>query len=143
MNVVCEAGNLTRDPELRNGDGWQIATFAIAVQRRYKNQKTGQYEADFFECKAINSTAEFIGKHFKKGMRIEIVGHLQNEKWTNKDGQERRRDVIFVDSVSFGGSRGSGEQTASTPKAESTPQTQKADDFMDIPDGMESELPFN
>lgn len=145
MNVVCMAGNLARDPETKSGDDWQITSFAIAVQRRYKNRDTGKFDADFFECKANNSTAKFIAEHFIKGMRIEITGHLQNEKWTNKEGQERQRDVIFVDTASFAGSgaKSSGKHTTAAHKAESAPQTKKDDSFVDVPEGLSEELPFN
>lgn len=103
MNKVILMGRLTRDPEVRqssNGD-FNITRFSIAVDRRFQR---GQ--ADFFNCVAFRSTADFVSKWFEKGRMIAIVGSLQNNKYTDKDGNERTATDIVVDEAYFAGSKG-------------------------------------
>ena len=125
MNKVILMGRLTRDPEVRqsqNGD-LNITRFSIAVDRRFQK---GQ--ADFFNCVAFRSTADFISKWFEKGRMIAVVGSLQNSKYTDKDGNERTATDIVVDEAYFAGSKsdsaagGNGGFGQSRPQADDAPQ---------------------
>jgi single-strand DNA-binding protein len=102
MNNINMIGNLGRDPQI-NAAG-TMASFSLAVKRQYKDQQSGEYKTDWFNCKAFNKTAELIHKHFFKGSQIAFSGRLQNNHY-EKDGQMVYRDEIHVDSVTFIGQK--------------------------------------
>lgn len=102
MNKVIMVGNLTKDPEVRYSTGENkiaIASFSIAVSRRIKRE--GAPDADFFNCTAFGKTGEFVEKYFRKGMKAGIVGRIENESWTDKEGQKRTGTKIMVEEVEF------------------------------------------
>ena len=139
MNKVIQIGRLTRDPEIRysntaNGQTC-IAKWSIAVDRRFKRE--GQPDADFFNCQAFGKTAEFIEKYLKKGSKIAIEGSLQNNNW-EKDGVKHYDIVINVEQVEFAESKNAGTAPAAPVP---TPATD-ADGFMQVPEGLDDELPF-
>lgn len=128
MNRLEIIGRLTRDPEVRVTQDGQttIARFGIAVDRRGKDQK-----ADFFNVTAFNKTAQFAEKYLKKGAKIAIGGHLQQDEYTNRDGQKVTAVIIIADEVEF--CEREQEQPATDPNG-----------FMTVPDNIDSEeLPFN
>lgn len=88
MNKVILMGNLTRDPEIRYSQGENslaIARFSIAVNRRFSRQ--GDTDTDFFNCTAFGKQAEFVEKYFKQGSRMLLTGRVQNDNYTNKNGE--------------------------------------------------------
>ena len=112
MNKVIEMGNLVADPELKQTQsGTAIATFTIAVNRRFKDTN-GNYITDFFNCVAWKGTAEHICKYFRKGKRILIMGELQNRSYEAQDGSKRTVTEINVAEAHFCGSKA--ETTAPT-----------------------------
>lgn len=132
MNVAVMAGRLTNDPEVRYSQaGKAVANFRIAVDRRFKRE--GQPDADFFNVVCFGKTAEFIEKYFRKGMKINLSGSLQNDSYPGKDGTERYITQIVADSVEFGESKG---------QADPAPAKPKVPDFVAVPDDLEQELPF-
>ena len=140
MNKCILVGRLTKDPETRvsQGDnGTTIARFSIAVNRRFKN-KEGVYEADFPNCVCYGKTAEFVDQYFKKGMAIGITGRLVTGSYTNKDGQKVYTTDVVVEEAEFVESKNS----SSSDNNQSAPAN-KNTDFMNIPNGIEEELPFN
>lgn len=144
MNKVILVARLCKDPEIRRTQGENagtIARFSVAVNRRFKNAE-GNYEADFPNCVAFGKTAEFIEKYFKKGMAIGITGRLQTSNYTNKDGAKVYTTDVVVEEAEFVESKNSGA-TASTSNAPSTANTPDPNGFMNIPDGIEEDLPFN
>ena len=144
MNKAIEIGRLTRDPDVRYTDGGtSIARFTLAVDRRFK--KPGEQEADFISCIAFGKTAEFIEKYFHQGSKIVVEGRIQTGSYTNKDGQKVYTTDVVVENVEFGESKGSG--AVSQPDG-SRPDPSQASSpfgngFMNIPDGIDEELPFN
>ena len=133
MNKVIMMGRLTKDPEIRYAQsGSAVAGFSIAVDRRFK--RDGEPDADFFNCSAFGKTAEFLEKYVHKGTKVVIEGRLQNDSYTNKDGQKVTATKILVDSMEFAESKQA--------SAENQPKAPEPDahGFMDIPDG--EELPF-
>lgn len=105
MNKVVLIGNLTREPEMRQTpQGTAVCNFSIAVQRRF--QVDGQPDADFINCTAWKSTAEFVCKHFSKGSPIAVCGSLQSRSWESPDGKRQYSTDVVVDEVSFCGSKG-------------------------------------
>jgi single-strand DNA-binding protein len=149
MNSVQLVGRFIRDPEVRYTDGGSsIARFNIAVDRRFKQE--GGQTADFIGCIAFGKTAEFIEKYFHQGNRIGLNGRIQTGSYTNKDGQKVYTTDVVVENVEFVESKASsgesngfdngGFQSSSRP----APTYASGDDgFMDIPDGIDEELPFN
>ena len=147
MNKVILMGRLTRDPEIRYSQGERstaVARYSLAVNRTFK--RDGDPDADFINCVAFGRQAEFAEKYFHKGIRIVITGRIQTGSYTNKDGVRVYTTDIVVEEQEFAESKAAASQNnnrgASQP---STPQSSTAasDGFMNIPDGLEDELPFN
>ena len=111
FNKVILGGRLTADPELRQTpQGISVTTFSIAVNRRFTKTNDGsQSTADFFNCTAWRSNAEFITRYFRKGNSICVVGTLQNRSWTDQQtGQKRYATDIIVDEANFVDSKETG-----------------------------------
>lgn len=137
MNSVQLTGRLTRDPEVRYTDGGlSIARFTLAVSRRFK-QDDGP-DADFIRCVAFGKTAEFIEKYFTQGRKMDLNGRIQTGSYTNQDGQKVYTTDIVVENVEFGESKASQENRA----AGQNHGAAVNDGFMDIPAGIDEELPF-
>lgn len=134
MNKVIMVGNLTKDPEVRYSTGENkiaIASFSIAVSRRIKRE--GAPEADFFNCTAFGKTGEFVEKYFRKGMKAGIVGRIENESWTDKEGQKRTGTKIMVEEVEFCEKK---QQT------EAKPVTEEDGSYDFRPTAADEDLPF-
>ena len=102
FNKVMLGGRLTADPELKQTQsGIPVASFSIAVNRRFGAKDGSQPQADFFNVTAWRATAEFVSRYFKKGSSIFVVGQLQNRSWTDTNGQKRYATDIKADEVSF------------------------------------------
>ena len=138
MNKVILMGRLTRDPDVRysqTDSNMAIARFSLAVDRRFKKQGD-TVTADFFNCTAFGKQAEFVEKYLKQGIKIVVTGRIQNDNYTNKEGQKVYSIQIMVEEIEFAESKaaGQGAQNNDMPPG---------DGFMNIPDGIENELPFN
>ena len=111
MNKVIMAGRLTKDPELRQTtSGVSVASFAIAVNRMYKNAD-GSRTADFFNCTAWRTTGEFVCRNFRKGDGIVLCGSIENRQYQDNNGHNRTATTIVVESVEFGQGRGGGQSS--------------------------------
>jgi single-strand DNA-binding protein len=100
MNKAILSGRISSDIELKNTpSGTSVCSFRLAVQRRFKNAD-GNYDADFIPCVAWRSNADFIGKYFKKGEPIELVGSIQTRTY-DKDGQKVYVTEVVVDESGF------------------------------------------
>lgn len=102
MNKVIMVGRLTRPPEVRYSMGagqTAVARFSLAVDRRWKRE--GEPEADFFTCTAFGKQAEFVEKYLRQGTKVVIVGHIQNDNYTNKEGQKVYSVQIIVEEIEF------------------------------------------
>lgn len=140
MNNVSLVGRLTRDPEIRYTDGGlSIARFSLAVDRRFKTE--GQPQADFPNCVAFGKTAEFIEKYFSKGQKMGLVGRIQTGSYAKDDGTTVYTTDVVAENVEFVESKSSsGGQVDYGPQF--TPSS-IGDGFMNVPDGIDEELPFN
>lgn len=139
MNKVILMGNLTRDPEIRYTQGEKtmaIARFSLAINRRFS--RDGETNVDFFNCTAFGKQAEFVEKYFRQGSRMLLVGRIQNDNYTNKNGDKVYSVQIMADEIEFAERKQAGGNNNSEPE-----QKQDDDDFMEIPENIESELPFN
>ena len=138
MNKVLMCGRLTRDPDVRYGDNQKaVARFSLAVDRRFV--RDGDPTADFFNCTAFGKTAEVVEKYVTKGTKLIITGRIQNDNYTNKDGQTVYSVQILVDELEFAESKRSSE--GSSQQAETQVESASGG-FMNIPAGIDDELPF-
>lgn len=139
MNKVILMGRLTRDPEVRMSGDTAVARFSLAVDRRFK--KDGEQTADFINCVAFGKTGEFIEKYGRKGTKFVVEGRIQTGSYTNKDGQKVYTTDVVVEQIEFAESKASADgNTASNTSNSNTPTDTS---FMDIPDSIDEELPFN
>ena len=132
MNKVILMGRLTKDVETRYSGETAIARYTLAVDRKYK--KDGEATADFINCVAFGKSGEFAEKYLKKGMKIAITGRIQTGSY-DKDGTKVYTTDIVVEEHEFCESKG---QSNDRP----VPSTDEGG-FMNIPDGIDEELPFN
>lgn len=153
MNKVILMGRLTRDPEVRytqsrNGEQMAIGKFSIAVDRRFQrsNQDSNEPTADFFNCTAFGKQGEFVEKYLKQGTKVVVCGRIQNDNYTNKNGEKVYSVQIVVEDVEFAESKaaqqnrqGGGYQPAEGGHA---PSQASGDDFMAVPSGIEKDMPF-
>lgn len=144
MNKVILMGRLTRDPEVRYGAGENstaVARYTIAVDRRFK--RDGEQNADFIGCVAFGRNAEFAEKYLRQGTKIVLTGRIQTGSYTNRDGQKVYTTDIVVEEQEFAESKATagngGQNNYSRPAAAPS----DADGFMNIPDGIDDELPFS
>ena len=147
MNKVILMGRLTRDPDIRHSQGdnaMVVARYTLAVDRRFKRDGSDQ-QADFISCVSFGRAGEFIEKYVHKGTKLVVTGRIQTGSYTNKDGQKVYTTDVVTEDVEFAESKRSAEAydggTSYSAPASSAPQA--ADDgFMNIPDGIDEELPF-
>lgn len=139
MNKVILMGRLTRDPEVRMSGDTSVARFSLAVDRRFK--KDGEQTADFINCVAFGKTGEFIEKYGRKGTKFVVDGRIQTGSYTNKDGQKVYTTDVVVEQVEFAESKASADGNTTNNTANSNAPTDTS--FMDIPDSIDEELPFN
>ena len=126
-----------KDPDVRYSNGEKtiaVARFTLAVDRRFKGD--GNPTADFINCVAIE-------KYFRKGMKANICGRIQTGSYTNKDGNKVYTTDVLVEEIEFGESKNSNQQSAApaNPSNAVNPMTDE-NGFMNIPDGIDEELPF-
>lgn len=141
MNKIILMGRLTRDPEVRCTQGaapMALARLSLAVDRRWKRE--GEPDADFFNCTVFGKQAEFAEKYLRQGIKVVVTGRVQNDNYTNKEGQKIYSVQIIVDEIEFAESKnaGAGYQGGGRPNP-----ADAGDGFMSIPEGAEDELPFN
>ena len=147
MNKVILMGRLTRDPEVRYSQGdasTAIARFSLAVDRRFKRDGDDQ-TADFINCVAFGRTAEFMERYARRGTKFVVEGRIQTGSYTNKDGQKVYTTDVVVENIEFAESKASGDNNNGgyVPADRPSPSGAAGDGFMNIPDGIDEELPFN
>lgn len=138
MNKVVLIGRLTRDPEIRYSQGQNtiaVARFTLAVDRKIR--KEGSSDADFISCISFGKQAEFIEKYFRQGIKMVACGRIQTGSYVNKDGQKVYTTDVVVEEVEFG------ESKKASSNVTQEPSSAMGDGFMNIPDGIDEELPFN
>lgn len=107
MNKVIMMGRLTQDPNVNYAGSGEsqttVANFSIAVDR--KKVREGDPTADFFKCTSFGKQAEFVEKYLKKGTKILVTGHIQNDNYTNKDGNQVYSVKIITEELEFAESK--------------------------------------
>lgn len=128
MNQFVFCGRTTREPEIKyTSDGKAIAKFTLAVDRRFKKDT-----ADFFDITAFGGTAEFIEKYVQKGTKLIVTGSVQNNNYTNKEGKKIYGTAFIAEYVEF----------AESKKAQETKEEAPKEEWTNIPEGADEELPF-
>ena len=140
LNHIVIMGRLTRDPETRflQSSTNSVTRFSVAVERDYKPANAEKPETDFFNCVAWNKTGEFIEKHFRKGNMIAVTGSMEFGSYTNKEGFKTNTADLKVSSVYF-----TGEKRAEATDSAALPDVPAGDGFVNVPEGIDEELPFN
>ena len=143
MNKVILMGRLTRDPDVRysqNGESpMAVARYSLAVNRRY--HRDNEPTADFINCVAFGKLGEFAEKYLHQGTKIAVTGRIQTGSYTNRDGQKVYTTDVVVEEQEFAESKASGSRGDAV--ADGAKADENADGFMDIPEGMDEDLPFN
>lgn len=138
MNKAHLIGRLTRDPAIRYSSGAEqvmIARFTLAVDRR-----GGQQEADFIPCVMFDKQAEFAEKYLHRGTKVAATGRIQTGSYVNKEGRKVYTTEVVVSEIEFVESKAAGERNQNQ-NAESQGMDD-GDGFMNIPDGVDEEIPF-
>lgn len=146
MNKVILMGRLTRNPDVRYSQGdaaTAVARYTLAVDRRF-NKRDGEQSADFIGCVAFGKSAEFAEKYLKQGTKICVTGRIQTGSYTNKDGNKVYTTDVVVEDQEFAESKNAqgGASDAYQPESRPMPSAASGDGFMNIPEGIEEELPF-
>ena len=157
MNKVILMGRLTRDPEVRYSAGDNskaIARYTLAVDRRFRRDGNDQ-SADFIGCVAFGRSAEFAEKYLRQGTKLVVTGRIQTGSYTNRDGQKVYTTDVVVEDQEFAESKASASENgggymrqpqpmqAAAPMPAPSQASSIGDGFMNIPDGIDEELPFN
>ncbi len=161
MNKVILMGRLTRDPDVRYSQGdtpTAVARYTLAVDRRFRRD-SDQQTADFIGCVAFGKSGEFAEKYLRKGTKIVVTGRIQTGSYTNQEGQKVYTTDVVVEDQEFAESKavsdsyhnGGGFQGADSygngggfqPAGKPAPNAAVGDGFMNIPDEIDEELPFN
>ena len=150
LNNWSGQGRLVKDIELRyTANQIPVASFTLACDRDYR-PKDGERETDWIDVVAWNSSAEFVEKYFHKGDMIVVSGRIQTRMYEDKDGKKRKVTEIVGTSFNFCGKRqdsGNEQHAGNTYAGQGGSKKSNAgnnyDGFMNIPDGIDEELPFN
>ena len=146
MNKVVLMGRLTRDPEVRYTQGeMAVGRYTLAVDRRFK--RDGETTADFINCVAFGKQAEFAERYFRQGLKVIISGRIQTGSYTNREGRKVYTTDVVVEEQDFAESKGDSSRASGTAAGEASRAagqlTEDEDGFMNIPEGLEEEMPFS
>lgn len=144
MNKWVGVGRLVRDPEIRYSQGdnaTAIARYTLAVDRRFK--RDGEPTADFINCVVFGKPAEFAEKYFRQGLRVAISGRITTGSYTNKDGIKVYTTEVTVEEQEFAESKAESEANKTSNQQATSANASSGGGFMNIPDDIPEELPFN
>ena len=145
MNKVILMGRLTRDPEVRySGDNsTAVARYSLAVDRRFSRGNGDDNNTDFINIVAFGKAGEFAEKYFRKGMKVLITGRIQTGSYTNRDGQKVYTTEVVAEDQEFTERKNTSDNQQPQSFAQTYANSMANDGFMNIPDGIDEELPFN
>lgn len=144
MNRVILMGRLVRDPDVRYTSGEKptaVARYTLAVDRKFK--RDGEQTADFISCVAFGKQGQFAENYLHQGMKMVVVGRIQTGSYTNKDGQRVYTTDVVVEEHEFAESKSANENPGALYDTPRRALNVDSDGFMDIPAGIEDQLPFN
>ncbi|MSA01079.1 single-stranded DNA-binding protein [Lactonifactor sp. BIOML-A3] len=141
MNKAVLMGRLTRDPDVRYSQGDNpiaIARYTLAVDRRFR--RDGEATADFISCLCFGKAAEFAEKYLRQGTKMTVCGRIQTGSYTNKEGQKVYTTEVVVEEQEFAESKAANEGHGTAQQSTPVPG---ADGFVNLPDDIDEDLPFN
>lgn len=154
MNKVILMGRLTRDPDVRYAPGDNATAYArytLAVDRRFtrRDETNNGQTADFIGCVAFGKGAEFAEKYLHQGTKVVVTGRIQTGSYTNREGQKVYTTDVVVEDQEFAESKGAdssirsggNEQGGQGRPSNNKPEVDESG-FMNIPEGIDDELPF-
>ena len=131
MNHVSLIGRLTKDPDIRyTQSGVAVASFTLAVDRRYAKKDSGQLTADFIPIVAWRKLAEIVGNNLAKGRKVSVEGAIQVRTYDARDGSKRYVTEIIANEVEFLDSRRHSDNQASQGEPAMGQSTQNVPDEM-------------
>ena len=139
MNKWIGMGNIGKDVDVRTNGDSTVARFSLAVKRKFA--KEGDIDTDWISIVCFGKLATFAEKYLHKGTKVVVVGSVQNDNYTKQDGSQVYSVQIMVDEIEFAESKNSSDGSGAGYQP-AQPAT-GANDFMNIPDGIVEELPFN
>lgn len=143
MNKIMLIGRLTKNPEMHTSQtGTAIARYTLAVNRPY-NRGGDQPKADFIRCIVFGKLAEFTENYLYKGIKVAVTGRIQTGSYTNREGQTVYTTSVIVEECEFCERRADNSNPGSANHSQPDYAPENADRFMNIPDGIDDELPFN
>lgn len=101
-NNVTLIGNITRDPELRfTASGQALATFGLAVNRRWQNRQTQAWEeaTSYFDVVCWAQLAENAAESLPKGTRVIVTGRMEQRSWETQEGEKRSKIEVIADEL--------------------------------------------
>lgn len=144
MNKVILMGRLVREPDVRymqSENSTAVARYSLAVPKKFK--RDGEPDCDFINCVAFGKMGEFAEKYLRKGTKVVITGRIQTGSYTNRDGVKVYTTDIIVEEQEFAESKNASQQNTQSRPEPMAQADNSNGDFMSIPDGLDSELPFN
>ena len=142
MNQINFMGRLVDEPETRFSAGENatcIANFRIAVDRRFKNKNNPDAPtADFFRITAFGKLGEFAQNYLHKGTKIVMTGRIENNNYTDSNGNKVYRDQIIAENIEFAESKKVAETNGTT--ATNPPANNNG--MLFAPEGVEGDLPW-
>lgn len=136
MNVVIISGRLTKKPELRSSTKTSVCQFNLAVDNG-KIDENGKHGADFIECVCFGKTAENLVKYQDKGSMIELKGRIQVDKYTNNEGKNTFRTLVYVETINYIGKPQTSENGANMGQKEASNNP-----YQEMGDRVANDLPF-
>lgn len=146
MNRVLLSGRLTKDAQISTygeNNEKKMARYSLAVDRGIRREE-GQQNADFIGCVCYGKAADFADQYLRQGMKIIVEGRIQSGSYVNKDGQKVFTTDVLVDRHEFCESKRTADQgQAQSAQTSQAPAAKQDDSFMDIPEGVETHLPWD
>lgn len=129
--IMC--GRLCADPEMRYSGDKVIASFSVAIDRKFK--RDNEPTADFFRTVSFGKQAEFCEKYLTKGTKVIVTGRIETDNYTNKNGEKVYGVKVIAEEIEFAESKRSQESAGQS--------SNQKEEFMNVPNGSDEDLPFN
>lgn len=139
-NRAVLVGRLTKDPDLRfTPNGLAVCTFTLAVNRPFKNQQTGEYDADFIQIVVWRKAAENCANYLTKGSLVAVDGRIQTRSYQNNQGQKVYVTEVVAENVQFLQTKKQEPQSKEPEQPQDVPFTNAEFENIDLND---DDLPF-
>ena len=139
LNQIFIMGRLARDPEVRHTQsGVTVCSFTLAVDRDIKDKQTGERITDWIPVTAWRGTGELVSRYLHQGDSIVVVGHLEIQEWTDRQGNKRTTPNVSAENVYFTGGR---RQETAQSYQQQEHEDQQGQNFEALDDD-QTELPF-